>query len=578
MQNSRLVAKVIVKMNAHLKQLVKAENGSHQSWFHLFKHFDADGTGRIDEKELEKALRGQLGLSASEMSSEEYRHLWDFIETGGDGHVEVQEFCEFMRTMQHEQRLRDRRARRASVAKAFGERFGPGSARARRARGRGRRARRRRDRRGAAAGLRRGRDRRSTSKRSASRCARRSSSGRPCCRTSGCARCGSSSTTTTTARSRSTSGSRSSCAARRRGRAARRGVGRRALRGACELIAARSRRLADSVAAVTDKLNRALRDRIESTGEHTNWFRLFTSVDNSRSGNSDGHVDKDELHVTLRRELGLDREQLPDAELNDLFAFADSVGVNKVNTQDLCEFMRHRFLDQKRGERKAAHRRRRGRGRGRRARAAAGRRAGAAAGAAPAAAAAAAAARGVVAVDLAAAPRPRARRRAHGRAPTAAPPLQEGRARRRRAARRRRRLRLRRGGERRAPHQQVQGVLGAVEVRVRAARGRRARAAAGRGRHRDRARARRRLVRSAQRARADRPHPEQLRHGGGDGGRRRAGGVSARRAARARAGVSLAAGARGLSAEAAGARSPRRRDARRPRGCGSRARARVETA
>ena len=93
-------------MNDHLKQLVAAENGKHTSWFHLFKHFDTDGTGRIDEKELEKALRGQLKLTQSEMSSEQYRHLWDFIETGGDGHVEVQEFCEFMRTMQHEQRLR----------------------------------------------------------------------------------------------------------------------------------------------------------------------------------------------------------------------------------------------------------------------------------------------------------------------------------------------------------------------------------------------------------------------------------------------------------------------------------------
>ena len=99
---------------------------------------------------------------------------------------------------------------------------------------------------------------------------------------------------------------------------------------------------------MTDKLNRTLRDRIESTGEHTG--SALHVGRQPRSGNSDGH-DKDELHSRLRRACST-ASSCPTPSSTTC---SRSPTRSAEQGQHLDRWSRrHRFLDQKRNEKKAA--------------------------------------------------------------------------------------------------------------------------------------------------------------------------------------------------------------------------------
>ncbi|XP_059671136.1 polcalcin Bet v 4-like [Cornus florida] len=56
----------------------------------LFKHFDANGDGKISAVELGDALKALGSVSAAEIKG-----MMDEIDTDGDGHISFQEFTEF---------------------------------------------------------------------------------------------------------------------------------------------------------------------------------------------------------------------------------------------------------------------------------------------------------------------------------------------------------------------------------------------------------------------------------------------------------------------------------------------------
>lgn len=65
-------------------------------WFHLFKQFDTDGTGRISKDELIELIRKTLKIPVKALTDVEIGHLWVAIEVDGDGTLEVEEFANFM--------------------------------------------------------------------------------------------------------------------------------------------------------------------------------------------------------------------------------------------------------------------------------------------------------------------------------------------------------------------------------------------------------------------------------------------------------------------------------------------------
>ena len=116
-----LVDQVAAKLNASLATRSRAREGfgagrGHVSWFSLFSSVDSDGTGALDAHELERVLRDELGLDHSQLSDNEYRWLWQFIDTGADGLVGVGEFAEFMTGRGDEQKRRQRRRKKAAAA------------------------------------------------------------------------------------------------------------------------------------------------------------------------------------------------------------------------------------------------------------------------------------------------------------------------------------------------------------------------------------------------------------------------------------------------------------------------------
>lgn len=58
----------------------------------LFKHFDANGDGKISATELGDALK-TLGC----VTPEEVKHMMDEIDSDGDGYISYEEFTDFAR-------------------------------------------------------------------------------------------------------------------------------------------------------------------------------------------------------------------------------------------------------------------------------------------------------------------------------------------------------------------------------------------------------------------------------------------------------------------------------------------------
>ena len=58
----------------------------------LFRHFDKDGSGIIDIKELRKGLSGIVSKEDFEKAEREIQELFDKVDTDGNGMIEFQEF------------------------------------------------------------------------------------------------------------------------------------------------------------------------------------------------------------------------------------------------------------------------------------------------------------------------------------------------------------------------------------------------------------------------------------------------------------------------------------------------------
>ncbi|KAF9592405.1 hypothetical protein IFM89_014895 [Coptis chinensis] len=58
----------------------------------IFKHYDANGDGKISKTELANVLRA---LGSSEPSGDELRLMMKEIDTDGDGFIDLKEFAEF---------------------------------------------------------------------------------------------------------------------------------------------------------------------------------------------------------------------------------------------------------------------------------------------------------------------------------------------------------------------------------------------------------------------------------------------------------------------------------------------------
>ena len=200
-QNSRLVAKVIVKMNDYLKRSPPRTANTRAG--PTCSSTSTRTAPAASTRRSSRSAARPTQAHAEEMSSEQYRHLWDFIEMGATATSRCRSSASSCARCSTSAPARH--ARRQSVAAAL-ERFtsasprkaaraaevvaaDPATAEALRGPDATGRARLRRDRGAVREEI---------------------LLGPTLPRTTACAGCGSSSTTTTTARSRSTSGSRSS--------------------------------------------------------------------------------------------------------------------------------------------------------------------------------------------------------------------------------------------------------------------------------------------------------------------------------------------------------------------------------
>ena len=68
-----------------------------REWYHLFKVFDEDGTGRVTYAQLERALRNDLRVSKAALPDAKLHELWLTLDDDEDGAVEAGEFGRFMK-------------------------------------------------------------------------------------------------------------------------------------------------------------------------------------------------------------------------------------------------------------------------------------------------------------------------------------------------------------------------------------------------------------------------------------------------------------------------------------------------
>ena len=89
------VRRLSAMMNQKL-HLVAAPDGAH-GWFHLFRHIDDDGSGRISFLELERAVRQSLGLPRSALGDKKLQSLWRSLDEDASGYISAGEFGRFMK-------------------------------------------------------------------------------------------------------------------------------------------------------------------------------------------------------------------------------------------------------------------------------------------------------------------------------------------------------------------------------------------------------------------------------------------------------------------------------------------------
>jgi Ca2+-binding EF-hand superfamily protein len=94
-----------------------------KSWYALFKHIDADGSGSIDFVELTRMVRDGLALPGSSVSERQLKGLWVALDKDGSGLISAGEFGQFMRLGEPKKltTLEERRAHLASQTRAAAE-------------------------------------------------------------------------------------------------------------------------------------------------------------------------------------------------------------------------------------------------------------------------------------------------------------------------------------------------------------------------------------------------------------------------------------------------------------------------
>ena len=58
----------------------------------LFKRYDADGSGELDEEEFTKAVRSDLGVDEEKLNAKELKQLFNAVDADGSGEVDAEEF------------------------------------------------------------------------------------------------------------------------------------------------------------------------------------------------------------------------------------------------------------------------------------------------------------------------------------------------------------------------------------------------------------------------------------------------------------------------------------------------------
>jgi Ca2+-binding EF-hand superfamily protein len=88
---------VLLARMLHLRLEELYEDPRERSCFTLFKCMDADGSGLISYIEFERLVRDEMCLSLDELSDDELRHVWVWIDRNGSGGVMSGEWAAFLR-------------------------------------------------------------------------------------------------------------------------------------------------------------------------------------------------------------------------------------------------------------------------------------------------------------------------------------------------------------------------------------------------------------------------------------------------------------------------------------------------
>jgi hypothetical protein len=89
------VVAVSTRLNRRMCEMV--EPPATASWFKLFRHMDADGSGTIGWGEFGAMVRGELAVAAEELPEQRLEAVWLHLDADGSGLITSGEFGAFMR-------------------------------------------------------------------------------------------------------------------------------------------------------------------------------------------------------------------------------------------------------------------------------------------------------------------------------------------------------------------------------------------------------------------------------------------------------------------------------------------------
>ena len=123
MASAEAVLAVSEVLNRRLAEM-SSHSRSKRSWFQLFNHMDADGTGRITYSEFEGAVRRDMQISAKEITTHALTAVWAALDTDSIGFVAAGEFGAFMRRGGHAVTRANPTAARLAIAPDDGSGLG----------------------------------------------------------------------------------------------------------------------------------------------------------------------------------------------------------------------------------------------------------------------------------------------------------------------------------------------------------------------------------------------------------------------------------------------------------------------